>query len=133
MTCAWTFHVRRYRFASPAEARERAKATLLDPSNPKEHVRLTYMMECICVLRMCRQVCLTVSLGACAEWAQSCLGHASALAAWYAAHSPPDPCRGRTLCYAPRALAERKGMQKMSAYAGLVFAEVYVCGMMPRE
>jgi len=61
MTCAWTFHVRRYRFASPAEARERAKATLLDPSNPKEHVRLTYMMECICVLRMCRQVCLTVS------------------------------------------------------------------------
>ena len=44
-----------YRFASPAEARERARATLLDPSNPKEHVRLTYMMECICVLRMCRQ------------------------------------------------------------------------------
>ena len=46
----------RYRFASPAEARERAKATLLDPGNSKEHVRLTYMMECICVLRMCRQV-----------------------------------------------------------------------------
>ena len=46
----------RYRFASPAEARERAKATLLDPGNGKEHVRLTYMMECICVLRMCRQV-----------------------------------------------------------------------------
>lgn len=44
-----------YRFASPGEARERAKATLLDPGNSKEHIRLTYMMECIFVLRMCRQ------------------------------------------------------------------------------
>ncbi len=58
----WTLHVRRYRFASPAEARERAKATLLDPSNAKEHVRLTYMLECICVLRMCRQVCVSLCL-----------------------------------------------------------------------
>mmetsp|Transcript_0 Transcript_0/g.1 ORF Transcript_0/g.1 Transcript_0/m.1 type:complete len:672 (-) Transcript_0:99-2114(-) len=44
-----------YRFASPAEAKERANKTLLDPDNSREHVRLTYMMECICSLKMCRQ------------------------------------------------------------------------------
>mmetsp|Transcript_54919 Transcript_54919/g.128414 ORF Transcript_54919/g.128414 Transcript_54919/m.128414 type:complete len:670 (+) Transcript_54919:363-2372(+) len=44
-----------YRFATPAEARERAGATLLNANGAKEHVRLTYIMECVGVLKMCRQ------------------------------------------------------------------------------
>jgi len=44
-----------YRFATPTEARERANATLLSPDGGKEHVRLLLMMECVGVLRMCRQ------------------------------------------------------------------------------
>ena len=110
MTWRGTMHTRRYRFASPAEARERAKATLLDPSNAKEHVRLTYMMECICVLRMCRQVCVTVLFGV---WCV--VGRAG----WAPAAPRPTvgprgmlvhiSCYGRALCSAPRVLAEPKG------------------------
>jgi len=44
-----------YRFAAPAEARDRANETLLGDNCAAEHRRLTYMMECVGELKMSRQ------------------------------------------------------------------------------